>query len=217
MKIKSAEFVISAPTLKACPPSLLPEFAFIGRSNVGKSSLINALVERRDLARVSMTPGKTQLINFYRINGSWTLVDLPGYGYAKLAQEKRLDFNESVATYFEKRDNLLGVFVLIDSMLPPQKIDLEFLRWLAATGRPFAILFTKCDRQSATATRTNMALFDEPLREMFGEIPSSIACSSKTKAGRQELLALIEEAMNAPRPPQLDPEEEDPLEENDSL
>ncbi|MFA5265126.1 MAG: ribosome biogenesis GTP-binding protein YihA/YsxC [Opitutaceae bacterium] len=201
MKIKTASFEVSAPDLKACPPSVLPEFALIGRSNVGKSSLINMLVERRDLAKVSITPGKTKLINFFKINGTWTLVDLPGYGYAKLAKDKRCDFNDSVANYIEKRDNLRGVFVLIDSTLPPQKIDLEFLRWLGDTGRPFALILTKIDRQSATATRACMALFEEALRDIFGEIPTRIVCSSKTKDGRRELLALIEQAMSANKTP----------------
>jgi len=158
------------------------------------------LTERRDLAKVSMTPGKTKLINFFRINGNWTLVDLPGYGYAKVAKESRCDFNESVATYIEKRDNLRGVFVLVDSNLPPQKIDLEFLRWLGGTGKPFALIFAKSDKQSATATRATIALFEATLSEIFGEIPTIVTCSSKTKHGRKELLSLIEQAMIAKAP-----------------
>jgi GTP-binding protein len=196
MKIKSANFVGSSPNLKSCPTSILPEFAFIGRSNVGKSSLINMLTERRGLAKVSMTPGKTQLINFFRINENWTLVDLPGYGYAKVAKNKRSDFNESVATYIEKRDNLRGVFVMVDANLPPQKIDLEFLRWVGGTGKPFALIFAKSDKQSATATRATQVLFEAALSEIFGEIPSSVVCSSKTKDGRRELLALIEQSLS---------------------
>src|SRR5690606_22400527 len=123
-------FEVSAPNLAACPPATLPEFAFIGRSNVGKSSLINLLSERRELAKVSGTPGKTRLINFFRINEAWRIVDLPGYGYAKVGKEQRADFNEAVADYIEHREGLKGVFVLIDSRLPPQRIDLEFLGWI---------------------------------------------------------------------------------------
>jgi GTP-binding protein len=123
------------------------------------------------------------------------LVDLPGYGFAKVQTEERFDFNEAVANYIEKRDNLAGVFVLIDATLPPQRIDLEFLRWLGSTGRPFVILRSKADRQSPTATREKIAEFDAALREVFGDVPTSLVCSSKTKAGRTELLAIIEKAM----------------------
>src|SRR5688572_12377441 len=143
MKIKSAEFEVSAPDIRSCPKWALPEFAFIGRSNVGKSSLINLLTERRELAKVSVTPGKTKLINFFVVNGAWSLVDLPGYGYAAVGKQRRLEFNEAVADFISTRRNLRCVFVLIDSRLTPQSIDLEFLRWLSAVEVSFALIFTK--------------------------------------------------------------------------
>ncbi len=187
MKIKSAEFIVSAPDLAKCPKSTLPEVAFIGRSNVGKSSLINMLTERRDLARVSETPGKTQLINFYQVNGEWVLVDLPGYGYAKVAKEKRADFNESVADYIEGRENLARVYVLIDSRLDPQPIDLEFLTWLQGTGAKFSLVFTKIDKEPSKVQR-NIAQFR---RALEGVEPEIFACSAVTRKGRTELLAAI--------------------------
>lgn len=192
MKIKSSEFVRSAPNLAGCPPSPFPEFAFIGRSNVGKSSIINLLTERRELAKVSVTPGKTKLLNFFKVNGSWHLVDLPGYGYARVGKEERADFNEAVADYIEGRDRLKLVFVLIDSRLEPQRIDVEFLSWLEGTGRPFVIVFTKVDKLSATQAQTNMARF---MKLVFGgrpELPRAIATSSTTKQGRMDVLKVIE-------------------------
>ena len=196
MKIITATFEGSAPDLKSCRFSVLPEFALIGRSNVGKSSLLNMLTEKRDLAMVSNTPGKTKLINFFKINGKWMLVDLPGYGYAKVANEQRFDFNESVGTYIEKRDVLRAVFVLVDCTLPPQRLDLDFMRWLGATGRPFAIILTKTDRQSTTATRANKVLLEEALTEIFGEVPTILSCSAKTKDGRQDILGIIEQTLS---------------------
>jgi len=187
MKIKSAEFVVSAPDLARCPKSTLPEVAFIGRSNVGKSSLINLLTERRDLARVSETPGKTQLINFYLVNGAWVLVDLPGYGYARVAKEKRADFNEAVADYIEGRENLARVFVLIDSRLEPQAIDLEFLAWMQESGVTFSLVFTKIDKEPAKVQR-NIALLR---RALGGAEPEVFTCSAVTRRGRTELLAAI--------------------------
>lgn len=187
MKIKSAEFVVSATDLAGCPESTRPEVAFIGRSNVGKSSLINLLAERRDLARVSETPGKTQLLNFYLVNGAWVLVDLPGYGYARVAKEKRADFNEAVADYIEGRENLARVFVLIDSRLDPQPIDLEFLAWLQETGVKFSLVFTKTDKEPSKVQR-NIAQFR---RALGGAQPEVFACSAVTRKGRSELLAAI--------------------------
>ena len=159
MKITSAEFHTSAPDLRSCPPPQRPEFAFIGRSNVGKSSLINLLVHRRDLAKTSSTPGKTRLINFFTINGRWSLVDLPGYGFAAGPKTERWHFGNAVATYLERRETLAQIFVLIDVRLPPQKIDLEFLGWLATKRDTFSIVFTKTDKLSATAGRQSMARF----------------------------------------------------------
>jgi GTP-binding protein len=196
MKIISAEFDRSAPDVKACPNWNRPEFAFIGRSNVGKSSLINMLVERRELAMVSGTPGKTKLINYFIVNGTWCLVDLPGYGYAKTTQVKRADFNDAVGDYLEQRENLRCTFVLIDSNLAPQPIDLEFVRWLGNAGVPFVLVFTKTDRQSATSTEKNVAAFKKSLSAWWGEeLPGAITCSAKTKSGRDDILDVIEESL----------------------
>ena len=192
MKIKSSEFDRSAPNLKACPNSPFPEFAFIGRSNVGKSSIINLLTERRELAKVSVTPGKTKLINFFRINGSWNLVDLPGYGYANVGKNERADFNEAAADYVERREKLRLVFVLIDSRLEPQKIDREFLAWLEGTGKPFALIFTKSDKLSATQVQTNVGFFMKTVFAGRTELPRIFTSSSKTKQGRLEILTFID-------------------------
>lgn len=199
MKIKSATFETSAPDLKSCPNVNFPEFALIGRSNVGKSSLVNTLCSRRDLAKTSGTPGKTKLLNFFKINGNWFLVDLPGYGYAKVANRERFDFNETVANYIQNRENLKGVFVLVDSSIPPQKIDLEFMRWLVSKDKAFILVRTKIDRQSPTATRKNAELLDQALLELFGELPDSIQCSSKTGEGKDEMLRIIEAVLSQPR------------------
>ena len=199
MKIISAEFDRSAPDLKGCPNWNRPEFAFIGRSNVGKSSLINMLAERKALAKVSVTPGKTKLINYFIINGSWCLVDLPGYGYAKTNQVQRADFNEAVADYLEKRENLRCAFVLIDSNLPPQPIDLEFVRWLGGVAVPFVLVFTKADKQSSTSVEKNVAAFKKVLAETWEELPGVITCSSKMKSGRSEILGVIEESLKTKR------------------
>ena len=191
MKIKSAEFEISATNLASCPRWALPEFALIGRSNVGKSSLINSLTDRRDLARVSATPGKTQLINFFRINGNWALVDLPGYGYAQVGEKRRLEFNQVVAEFLAGRQNLRRVFVLIDSRLEPQAIDLEFLRWLEGQRVPYALLFTKTDKQSASQTGMRIDAFKRAVAEWRSELPDMFATSAKTGAGKSDVHAYI--------------------------
>jgi GTP-binding protein len=198
MKIKSAEFVHSSPDLKGCPSWARPEFAFIGRSNVGKSSLINLLTERRDLARVSDTPGKTKLINFFVVNGTWSLVDLPGYGYARVGKEKRFGFNQAVADFLEKRKNLRMVFVLIDSRLPPQAIDGEFLGWLGNCVVPFALVFTKTDKISATQVRTNVESIMKAVRGIDRISEEVFLTSAKTKTGRAEILRRIELTLLAP-------------------
>ena len=195
MKIKSAEFDRSATDLKSCPNWNRPEFAFIGRSNVGKSSLINMLVERRDLAMVSGTPGKTKLLNYFIVNEKWCLVDLPGYGFAKATREKRADFNEAVADYIEKRENLRCTFILIDSNLPPQPIDLDFLRWVGTVGSPFVLVFTKADKLSSTSVEKNIAAFMKSLDGWWQELPGFITCSAKTKSGRDEILEVIAESL----------------------
>lgn len=196
MKIKSATFEISAPNLDAAPRLALPEFAFIGRSNVGKSSLLNLLAEKRDLARVSDLPGKTRLLNFYSINLNWRLVDLPGYGYAHVAKSERAEFNQAVAEYIEGRENLRGVFVLVDSRLEPQAIDLDFLEWLAGTGVAFAIIFTKIDKQSLSQTQSSIARFKQAAAlDELDPAPLLFASSAKTKAGRSDILRYIEKKL----------------------
>ncbi len=195
MRINSATFLISAPDLSLCPESDLPEFAFIGRSNVGKSSMINMLTGRKDLAKVSATPGFTKLINFFTINNEWTLVDLPGYGYAKVAQRHRTEFNKAVAEYLERRTNLRCTFVLIDSRLPPQRMDLEFLGWLSGCGISFALIFTKADKISAKALRDSVAAFLAGLTEVSGVVPQTFTSSSKLRQGRPEILGFIAESL----------------------
>ncbi|MEO7600174.1 MAG: ribosome biogenesis GTP-binding protein YihA/YsxC [Opitutus sp.] len=195
MKIKSSTFEQSAPDLASCPESSVPEFAFIGRSNVGKSSLLNMLCERRDLAKVSDTPGKTKLINFFLINGAWHLVDLPGYGYAKVGKQQRLEFNHAVGDYLEQRTNIVRVFVLIDSRLPPQKIDREFINWLGGCGVAFALIFTKSDKLSETQVKANVDVFTQTLKEEWDDLPPIFTCSSKTKRGRNEILKYIEQRL----------------------
>ena len=191
MKITTAEFVTSATDLASCPQSTLPEFALIGRSNVGKSSLLNLLTGRRDLARVSATPGKTDLLNFFLINRTWLLVDLPGYGYARASRSKREGFAQSVDDYLEGREELTCVFVLIDSRLPPQAIDLQFLAWLHQLSLPFALVFTKADKQSPTQTNKGVKRFLDEIENQIGARPEKFITSTKTQAGRNELLGAI--------------------------
>ena len=195
MNISSAIFDRSALDLDSCPDESLPEFAFIGRSNVGKSSLLNFLAGKRDLARVSRTPGLTKLISFYTMNGSWRLVDLPGYGYAQAARHAQVRFNAAVNDYLQQRPNLYCVFALIDSGLPPQPIDVEFVEWLASNGIPFVLVFTKTDKVAAAKVQANIAAFKERLFESCGLAPVSLACSATDRLGRAELLAVIEEAI----------------------
>lgn len=193
MKIKSAVFETSAPSLAGAPRLALPEFAFIGRSNVGKSSLLNLLAEKKDLARVSDLPGKTQLMNFYTINLNWRLVDLPGYGYAHVAKTKRADFNEAAADYIEHRENLKAVFVLIDSRHEPSPIDLGFVEWIVEAGVPFAVIFTKIDKQSNNQTQASIDRFIAAAGlDQLDPAPEMFATSSKTKAGRSDVLKFIE-------------------------
>ncbi|HYG25177.1 MAG TPA: ribosome biogenesis GTP-binding protein YihA/YsxC [Verrucomicrobiae bacterium] len=192
MKIKSAIFECSAPDLGSCPPETFPEVAFIGRSNVGKSSLLNALAGKKGLARVSDIPGYTKLINFFVINRTWRLVDLPGYGFAQVARENKAKFNEAVNDYLLNRPNLAGVFVLIDSQQTPQKIDLEFVHWFGGQSIPLVLVFTKTDKVRPEQVQQNINLFKEHLAEWFEAMPEIFKCSSVTGRGLPELLAVIE-------------------------
>lgn len=191
MQIKSAEFVTSAVTLEKCPPWETPEFALIGRSNVGKSSLINFLTNSKSLAKVSATPGKTRMLNFFLINKQWSLVDLPGYGFAKAAKYEKFDFNQLVASYISERENLRRVFVLIDSRLPPQRIDLDFLSWISTTQMPFSLVFTKADKQSPARTKANAAAFLEAATPYIDPFAETFTTSSSARIGRTEILGAI--------------------------
>ncbi|MGB8355985.1 MAG: ribosome biogenesis GTP-binding protein YihA/YsxC [Chthoniobacteraceae bacterium] len=191
MIIHSTALLGSAPDLASCPSSDLPEFAFIGRSNVGKSTLINMLTQKKGLAKVSGTPGKTQLINFFVINKSLTLVDLPGYGYAKAGRKDRANFASFVSDYLQNRPNLLATFVLIDSRLTPQQIDLDFLVWMVDCGRPFNLIFTKTDKLSRTAARANIDTFLIRFQEISPAAPTVLTSSSMLGHGRTEIMALI--------------------------
>jgi GTP-binding protein len=197
MRIKTAVFDRSAPDLNSCPAPLLPEFAFIGRSNVGKSSLINLLAERKNFAKTSATPGKTRLINFFRINDAWMVVDLPGYGYAKVGQQQRADFNDAVADYLQHRASLACVFVLIDSRIPPQRIDGEFIAWLEGCRLPYALVFTKIDKQSATKAEAAIAAFHAAFFKGRATLPPHFASSILTKQGRTNLLYFISRKLSA--------------------
>ena len=192
MILKTAEFVKSSQYLEQCPQPDMPEFAFIGRSNVGKSSLINMLVDKKDLAKTSSQPGKTQLINHFLINEEWYLVDLPGYGYAKTSMENRKKWRKMIEDYLLKRVNLLTVFVLVDSRLEPQKIDLEFINFLGENQVPITLIYTKTDKQSAKKTEESLERFKESLSEYWEELPKIILTSSEKRVGRDEVLETIE-------------------------
>lgn len=191
MIIRSAAFQISAPDLASCPASELPEFAFIGRSNVGKSSLLNLLAGGKEIARVSNTPGHTQLINFYAMNNAWTLVDLPGYGYAKTTKGERDRFQDMIANYLEGRSNIACTFVLIDSRHTPQQIDLDFVQWLTHCPAPFALVFTKTDTMKPGPMKKNIELFQQRMTEGCGVSPRVFTSSSKDRSGKRELLEFI--------------------------
>ena len=195
MKIVSAIFRGSSPDLASCPKSALPEFALIGRSNVGKSSLINMLTRSEGLAKVSQIPGKTQLINFFTINNAWTLVDLPGYGYAKVGKKERRGFSDFVSDYLRNRPNLRGTFVLIDSRLTPQGVDLEFLQWMVSSRLALILVFTKTDSLSKTAAQKNIEAFLSRMSEISEETPAYVLSSSRDGQGRSDILDLIEAAL----------------------
>lgn len=189
--IKSAEFVISNSDVRKCPQDGKPEYAFIGRSNVGKSSLINMLTGRRKLAMTSSTPGKTLLINHFIINNEWYLVDLPGYGYAKRSKVQNEKLQEIISGYILDREQMTLLFVLIDCRHEPQKIDLEFIEWLGENGVPFAIIFTKADKLTKTALAGNIAAYKKRLLEEWEELPSVFVTSSESAVGRDDVLQYI--------------------------
>ena len=193
MEIRSAKYLISSPKVEDCPKPDKPEYAFIGRSNVGKSSLINMLTRQTKLAKTSSSPGKTQLINHFVINHSWYLVDLPGYGYAKVSQKQRMEFQKMISNYLTKRENLMTVFVLVDSRLKPQQLDLDFMAQLGEWGVPFSIVFTKADKSTQREVAKNAKQFIEKMKEEWQFIPRSFITSAEKFHGRKELLAYIEE------------------------
>ncbi len=192
MEIKSAEFIISNTNVAKCPLPVKPEYAFIGRSNVGKSSLINMLVDRKDMAKTSGKPGKTQLINHFLINNTWYLVDLPGYGFAKVSKDKREVFHKFIADYILERKNLMCLMVLIDSRLEPQKIDLEFMDWLGENGISFVMVFTKIDKLSKNKFNDNINHYKKEMGNHWDELPHCFYTSAEKKEGRNELLSFIE-------------------------
>ncbi|MCX2479167.1 ribosome biogenesis GTP-binding protein YihA/YsxC [Pedobacter sp. MC2016-15] len=193
MIIKSATFICSNTKISALPVANMPEYAFIGRSNVGKSSLINMLVNQHGLAKTSQKPGKTQLINHFLVNEKWYIVDLPGYGYAKVSKNSRESWEKFIRNYITKRESLQCVFVLIDSRIPPQKIDIEFCCWMGEIQIPFVLAFTKTDKQSASKTSQNIALFKKELSGWFEEIPPIFITSSEKTLGRDEILNFIDQ------------------------
>jgi len=192
MKIRSAEFIMSNSNVMKAPKDRIPEYAFIGRSNVGKSSLINMLMERKDLAKTSGKPGKTQLINHFKINEEWFLVDLPGYGYAKVSKKKRTIFQFFIENYFKEREQLVCTFVLIDSRHDPQKIDLDFMKFLGENQIPFCIVFTKADKLGSSKLNKQITSYKKKLLNTWETIPTSFITSSSNGLGRKEFLDFID-------------------------
>ena len=197
MTIKSAEYTISSARVQQCPAENLPEFAFIGRSNVGKSSLINMLTGRSNLAKTSSTPGKTVLINHFLINAQWYLVDLPGYGYAKRGMQQRDELQRMISGYILQREQMMNLFLLIDSRHEPQRIDLEFIEWLGENGIPFSIVFTKADKLSKGKLAANVKQYLSELSKQWEELPPHFITSSETKLGREEVLDYIDEILKS--------------------
>ena len=193
MKITKAEFITSSSEVSQCPPEQIPEYAFIGRSNVGKSSLINMLVDRKKLAKTSSTPGKTRLINHFKINHEWFLCDLPGYGYAKVSKKDRDTFSKMIEQYATKRTNLVCFFVLVDARHKPQQLDLDFIEWLGDSNLPFVIALTKIDMVSQTLRATNLLLLKNEPSKTWEELPVIFETSAEKKTGRNEVLGFIED------------------------
>ena len=195
MEIKQAEFVSSVADVSKCPKADKPEFAFIGRTNVGKSSLLNMLTNRKNLAKTSNKPGKTQTINHFIINETWYLVDLPGYGYAKVSREKREGFGKIIENYVLKRENLHCLFILLDARLEPQKIDLEFIQWTGEKEIPLCLVFTKADKLTKNLLNRNVFVYKTALLKMWEDLPAMIITSSTAKTGKEELLSFIGKAL----------------------
>ena len=195
MTIKSAEYTISSARVEQCPAGNWPEFAFIGRSNVGKSSLINMLTGRAGLAKTSATPGKTVLINHFLINSQWYLVDLPGYGYARRGMKQRDELQRMISGYILRREQMMNLFLLIDIRHEPQRIDLEFIEWLGENGIPFSIVFTKADKLSKGKAAGNVKRYLDELSKQWEELPPYFVSSSETRQGREEVLGYIDEIM----------------------
>lgn len=192
MIVKTAEFVVSNDTVEKCPKDNKPEYAFIGRSNVGKSSLINMITGNKKLAKTSARPGKTQLINHFLINGDWYIVDLPGYGYAKASKSSREKWEKFISEYLTKREQLVNVFVLLDSRLDPQKIDLEFMNWCGEKGIPFSMVFTKIDKLSSSALQKNLAKYKKEMLKYWDALPPVFTTSSESAFGKEKILNYIE-------------------------
>ena len=193
MTIKTATFSVSSSTVEQCPPTTLPEYAFIGRSNVGKSSLINMLTNNGHLAKTSSTPGKTVLINHFLINSQWHLVDLPGYGFAKRSKKEQEKLEQMISGYILRREQMVNLFLLIDIRHDAQRIDMEFIEWLGENGIPFAIVFTKADKLSRAKANSNVTAFMKSLEERWEELPPHFITSSSTRQGRDELLQYIDD------------------------
>ena len=191
MLVKSAEFITSNSDVAKCPKDRFPEYAFIGRSNVGKSSLINMLMQRKKLAKTSGRPGKTQLINHFLINKNWYLVDLPGYGYARVSKSSKKVFQKFITKYFEKREQMVLAFVLVDCRLEPQPIDLEFMQWMGESQVPFSIIFTKADKLKPNALKKNIETYKQKMLEVWEEMPQHFITSASNTKGREELLGFL--------------------------
>lgn len=198
MIVNSARFVTSSPSVDKCPDTQMHEYAFIGRSNVGKSSLINMLTGKKDLAMTSATPGKTMLINHFIVNDKWQIVDLPGYGYARRSKADRARLEDMIHNYILNRQQMTNLFLLIDGRHQPQKIDLEFMNWLGENGVPFSIVFTKLDKLTSTAARKATADYCSALLEFWDELPPVFRTSSVDRRGRNEILDYIEQLNQLP-------------------
>jgi len=196
MDIKSAEFVMSNSEVAKCPKALLPEYAFIGRSNVGKSSLINMLTHRKSLAKTSGTPGKTQLINHFLINKNWHLVDLPGYGYARVSKSSKKTFQKFITEYFSLREQMVSAFVLVDIRHNPQTIDLDFMQWLGENGVPFSIIFTKADKLRPQAIENHVTAYKTILLETWEDMPNYFITSASNETGKDDVLNYIDSLNN---------------------